>query len=428
MAQIVINTGTAPNTGNGEPLRNAFTDINTNFSALWPLLSGNDLYINAANYGVDANNSDNSTYIQAAINAAIQNKAQLIFPSGTFITNTVTVPSGVFTIRGAGQGNTVFVPLSSGNTVFHFNGYVPGIGTVPYYENGYFGNLSIQGFGSEFTGTLVGTALTVNSINSGPPNIGQTLTGPGILAGTIVTGGTYPNYTVNQSSGNLGPEGMGSFTGTGDGIYLDGNVSMFNFEFANISITGMGGVGLHEAALGNAFTVQYNNISCGLNGGHQFDIFGGNTVSLRSCFAGFVPTPECAGYRIRSGATLYTCNGTDIGDYWLIMGNAGPYSFTATGGSTTTAVLSGATYAPNVFLGQTITDTTTGYSSVVTGNTATTITFSPAMAATISAGNSITLGGELGGAQNSPVALIGCNLESFNIGAIRSRNSGPVGY
>ena len=83
-------------------------------------------------------------------------------------------------------------------------------------------------------------------------------------------------------------------------------------------------------------------------------------------------------------------------------------------------------WAPNLFLGQTITDTTTGYSSVVTGNTATTITFSPAMAATISAGNSITLGGELGGAQNSPVALIGCNLESFNLGAIRSRNSGPT--
>jgi len=246
------------------------------------------------------------------------------------------------------------------------------------------------------------------------------------LPGTIVNGGAYPNFTVNQSSGNIGPFPMGSFTGTGDGIYLDSNVSMFNFEFANIAIQGMGGVGIREAALGNAFTVQYNNISCGLNGGHQFDIFGGNTVSLRNCYAGFVPTPECAGYRIRTGATLYTCNGTNGGDYWLVMGNAGPYTFTPTGGSTTTAVYAGQTWASNLFLGQTITDTTTGGTSIVTGNTATTITFSPAMSSPVASGNSVTLGGEIGGAQNSPIALIGCNLESFNLGAIRSRNSGPV--
>ena len=40
MTQQIINTGTAPGAGNGDPLRTAFTEINSNFT---------ELYANVAN-------------------------------------------------------------------------------------------------------------------------------------------------------------------------------------------------------------------------------------------------------------------------------------------------------------------------------------------------------------------------------------------
>ena len=35
MTQIIINTGQAANDGTGEPLRQAFTEVNNNFSQIW---------------------------------------------------------------------------------------------------------------------------------------------------------------------------------------------------------------------------------------------------------------------------------------------------------------------------------------------------------------------------------------------------------
>ena len=121
---------------------------------------------------------------------------------------------------------------------------------------------------------------------------------------------------------------LGLQAGTGDGIYISGDISLYRAEFANITIQQMGGVGLHEDLGGGAFAVLYRAIYADGNLGHQFDLFGGNTTTLVNCYALRVPTNGTAGYRIRSSTpTLIGCNGINGspnpgGQYWGIFGNS----------------------------------------------------------------------------------------------------------
>lgn len=68
--------------------------------------------------------------------------------------------------------------------------------------------------GASFTGSISTTTLTVSAIASGFLSVGQTLTGAGITAGTIITGlgtgsGGQGTYTVNNSQ-TVGSEAMTS--------------------------------------------------------------------------------------------------------------------------------------------------------------------------------------------------------------------------
>lgn len=94
----------------------------------------------ASQFGVSSSNSDNSTYLLAAINAAISQSKQLIFDAGTFFTNTVTIGAGHYNFQGMGVGNTIFQPLSGGNTVFEFSN--------SGYNSGNIGGFSIFGSGA----------------------------------------------------------------------------------------------------------------------------------------------------------------------------------------------------------------------------------------------------------------------------------------
>ncbi|MFM0141725.1 baseplate J/gp47 family protein [Paraburkholderia sp. RL18-085-BIA-A] len=49
------------------------------------------------------------------------------------------------------------------------------------------------------TGSISGTSLTVTSITSGTPAIGQIVSGPGVTPGTTITAGTSSPYTVSTS-------------------------------------------------------------------------------------------------------------------------------------------------------------------------------------------------------------------------------------
>jgi hypothetical protein len=64
-----------------------------------------------------------------------------------------------------------------------------------------------------FNGTIAGTALTVNS--GGPPVIGQLITGPGVVPGTVILSGVSPNFvvSVSQSVGPIAMTGVGPVFG-----------------------------------------------------------------------------------------------------------------------------------------------------------------------------------------------------------------------
>jgi hypothetical protein len=154
--------------------------------------------------------------------------------------------------------------------------------------------------------------------------IGNTVLCP-LAAGNTVLSVTGTGYV----SGYFGDFSiLGSQTGTGDGIYISGDIGLFCAEFAHILVAQMGGVGLHENLGGGAFDVLYRGIYADGNLGHQFDLFAGNTTTLIGCYALRVPTNGTAGYRIRSSApTLIGCNGINGspnpgGQYWGIFGNS----------------------------------------------------------------------------------------------------------
>lgn len=89
-SQIVINTGTAPNNKTGEPLRNAFTDINTNFTTLF---NGNGLFVDARDFAIDpTGNNDSSVAINSALTQATAYNLPVQLPSGIF--SVVNVPIG----------------------------------------------------------------------------------------------------------------------------------------------------------------------------------------------------------------------------------------------------------------------------------------------------------------------------------------------
>lgn len=50
-----------------------------------------------------------------------------------------------------------------------------------------------------FTGTIATTTLTIDTLVSGTPAIGDVVTGPGVTAGTVVTGGSGPSWTISPS-------------------------------------------------------------------------------------------------------------------------------------------------------------------------------------------------------------------------------------
>jgi hypothetical protein len=74
MAQEIINVGTAPNNGTGDPLRTSFQKVNTNFTSIM----SNITY--AAAYGVVADGvTDDTAAMNAAIAAAEANKRRIIY-------------------------------------------------------------------------------------------------------------------------------------------------------------------------------------------------------------------------------------------------------------------------------------------------------------------------------------------------------------
>ena len=136
MTQQIINIGSIPNDGTGDPARTAFTKVNSNFTELYAAnttltsSSGSSLVgflqsgtgataptvqaklretISALDFGADPTGvADSTTALQAGLTAVGNAGGGIFFiPTGTYkVTNTLLIPSDVM-VRGAGRQATI---------------------------------------------------------------------------------------------------------------------------------------------------------------------------------------------------------------------------------------------------------------------------------------------------------------------------------
>lgn len=257
MTQQTINVGTAPNSGNGDPSRTAFTKINSNFTELY-----NDVVsVSVLNYGADPTGIADSA---PAFRAAAASNRVLLVPPGTY--------SFATSVASPGSSFDNSCVLYSGLTNFSISAY----GATFVAANSvalsslfmFYNSSNVQFFGGIFIGSRSGltsgqenVALTLLSVNNFHivdcyVSSGFNSNGAGI-AGDWLVNGVFENIRMN----NVGI--------AADVAFLQ------NVTFLNVVATGAGasgGVGAKGLSLiydgpnvsnnltGVSFTVS-NNIS-----------------------------------------------------------------------------------------------------------------------------------------------------------------------
>ena len=133
MAQEIINVGTAPNDGLGDPIRTAFIKTNNNFSQLFSL-EANSISSGTSNIRIPSANAN--------IYASVANVANVVTITTTGLETIGLITTGAATIGG---NLTVFGNISA-------NG---GINVISGNSGQFFGNIS-TGFGALYAGIPTG--------------------------------------------------------------------------------------------------------------------------------------------------------------------------------------------------------------------------------------------------------------------------------
>lgn len=141
MAKQVINTGTVPDDGTGDNLRNAFVKVNANFTELY------DYNANTANQGGGLSADDLSVTVAGTPNG----NGNLTYSGGTFTFTPADVPTEL-TDLGISDGDAGEVLTTDGNGGFTFD-TVNGLqsrgalsGTTSSLADDAEGNLDITGY------------------------------------------------------------------------------------------------------------------------------------------------------------------------------------------------------------------------------------------------------------------------------------------
>ena len=292
MAREIINIGTTPNDGLGDPIRTAFTKTNTNFSELFARsqstppttlvgalgdVAGMTAYDQEYYYYCFQNYDGSSVIWREVPNAAVANVAivsatgnitsdTFFIGNGSQLTGVVAaaptaVVNGTTNITAAASGNAnVSVAGTSNVAVFTTTGLdITGIVSAS-------GNVT----GSAFVGAGTGLTGTAASLTAGTATVATSAT----TAGTV-TANSQPNITGlgqlnalfvvgNAVGGNVKSLGLISATG---GITADGNV-------AGAFIIGDGGFLSNITAVSNVAVTQIQNGTTLL----RIDGSGGNIV------------------------------------------------------------------------------------------------------------------------------------------------------
>ena len=292
MAREIINIGTTPNDGLGDPIRTAFIKTNTNFSELFARtqsvppttlvgavgdVAGMTAYDQEYYYYCFQNHDGVSTIWREVPNAAVANV--------TILSATGNVTSDTFFIGNGSQltgvvaaapvaienGTTNITAAASGNA----NVSIAGTGNVAVFTTT---GLDITGIvsasgnvtGSAFVGAGTGLTGTAASLTAGTATVATSAT----TAGTV-TANSQPNINSlgqlnalfvvgNAVGGNVKSLGLISATG---GITADGNI-------AGAFVLGDGGFLSNVTATGNMAVTQIQNGTTVL----RIDGSGGNII------------------------------------------------------------------------------------------------------------------------------------------------------
>ena len=237
MAQEIINIGTTPNDGTGDPLRIAMTKVNNNFSRIFtegPV--GSNIIV--ANNTITTNQASGNVIIRGLDNGQVQIDSTLVGQNGQDLGTTVL------------PWNNLYVNAVTGSVV-----NVSGNITTP---TAVVANLVAANIGSYTTLSATGNA-TVGNITA--TNIAGTLTTHSQT--NITTVGTLGSLSVtgNVTAGNISTNGV-SASGNISGLYVTGNGSQLTGMYGNANVaaylpTYTGNIGIS----GSTNTISAGNLT-----------------------------------------------------------------------------------------------------------------------------------------------------------------------
>lgn len=354
MAQEIINVGTAPNDGLGDPLRTAFTKTNTNFTQLFstagitgiangtsnvqiPLANGN-VTISSAGASNVLIVSGTGVYSTGTLNATGLATLSNLSVIGTVIsTGTIQGLGDVTAVNVTGTGNL------TGAYIIGDGGYLSNITAVSNLAVTLIANgitsISIDGSGGNGIVSVGGVAniavfRTTGEYITGVLSASGNVTGGNVLTGGLIsaTGAIRTSATLsatgNVTGGNAIINGLITATGNiaGSNLYTAGEIS------ATGNVSGNYFIGNGSQLTGIASPYGNSNVAAFLAA------FGSNTVST----TGTVTAGNITGGNLLTGGLISATGNITGGNITLdtSVGNIFSHDVSATGGIYTGGVVS----------------------------------------------------------------------------------------
>ena len=228
MAQEIINVGAAPNDGQGDPIREAFTKCNDNFTELFGGLGSSNAISNGNSVvQISTANGNISMSVSGTANVAV------VTPTGITVSNTVSaanIDAVNLVINNISSDDSTFITIEDGVIV---NGVISAAGNVTGANILATGDVSAAG-NIEASGVLTAGVLVVTTGTIGLPVGATTANLFNGRATTINIGGLANNIFIANVNSTTHVAGNLTAGGT---VSATGNVTANNFVGAGTGTT-----------------------------------------------------------------------------------------------------------------------------------------------------------------------------------------------